>query len=134
MMIINIVRQRACMQQLNLYQKIPPKKAGTNLIAIILPREKQTFFFTPSWNSFVIFSFFFGGICKKIPYFGICEYIFHDNLLAIFVTNLINFLPHILHFITLKNTFYNISINSNYYFLFTFDFIKISSSARLFFF
>lgn len=32
------------MQQLNLYQKIPPKKAGTNLIAIILPREKQTFF------------------------------------------------------------------------------------------
>lgn len=33
------------MQQLNLYQQIPPKKAGTNLIAIILPREKQTFFF-----------------------------------------------------------------------------------------
>lgn len=47
------------------------------------------------------------GICKKILYFGIWEYIFHDNLLAIFVTNLINFLLHILHFITLKNTFYN---------------------------
>lgn len=96
------------MQQLNLYQKIPPKKAGTNLIAIILPREKQTFFLLLHEIVLLSFILLWGNLQKKIPYFGICEYIFHDNLLAIFVTNLINFLLHILHFITLKNTFYNI--------------------------
>lgn len=72
--------------------------------------KRKTNFFFLLLHEIVLLSFIllWGNLQKKIPYFGICEYIFHDNLLAIFVTNLINFLLHILHFITLKNTFYNI--------------------------
>lgn len=53
------------MQQLNLYQKIPPKKAGTNLIAIILPREKQTFFLLLHEIVLLSFILLWGNLQKK---------------------------------------------------------------------
>lgn len=63
------------MQQLNLYQKIPPKKAGTNLIAIILPREKQTFFLLLHEIVLLSFILLWGNLQKNTVLWNLGIYI-----------------------------------------------------------